>query len=373
MPPPLRPDRFIPTYVGHTEKFVVLIVQTSVHPHIRGAYSARVQEMMQTPGSSPHTWGIRGFFGGGSTDRRFIPTYVGHTQSDCAGGQKSPVHPHIRGAYAANVEDGGTCNGSSPHTWGIRTEDNFVDEIARFIPTYVGHTPAQRLPRQRPRGSSPHTWGIQRRIAESLAVARFIPTYVGHTLGFFHFYLLHSGSSPHTWGIRPAQMGGQCARGFIPTYVGHTDCRAIKGNHSSVHPHIRGAYITNSLIMMDDSGSSPHTWGIHSAVIQGGQRNTVHPHIRGAYVIGPATNRPEHGSSPHTWGILRIAAPIRTPTRFIPTYVGHTWRRNRLRNGTRFIPTYVGHTLSPCWANRKPCGSSPHTWGIRKGIGFRGD
>ena len=77
--------------------------------------------------------------------------------------------------------------------------------------------------------------------------------------------------------------------------------------------------------------------------------DAVHPHIRGAYLLRFHIMAPRFGSSPHTWGI-----PLEWSQRcFIQ----------------RFIPTYVGHTCPVPWAHISTFGSSPHTWGIRlKGL-----
>ena len=154
-----------------------------VHPHLRGAYAALPRQQLIFPGSSPHTWGIRGRFQSRRLEQRFIPTYVGHT--------------------AANVFASACTSGSSPHTWGIleRVVNHFRD--LRFIPTYVGHTDGRLSIQLIPAGSSPPTWGIRceecrenarRAVHPHLRGAygwaaqypvdtgRFIPTYVGHTL-----------------------------------------------------------------------------------------------------------------------------------------------------------------------------------------------
>ena len=120
--------RFIPTYVGHTSGF---------------PFFGRPPR-----GSSPHTWGIPTVAPVNVETIRFIPTYVGHTASDSSLAPIEAVHPHIRGAYQVipRANPGGT--GSSPHTWGIR---GFAASRARFIPTYVGHTvPEQRSARSPP-------------------------------------------------------------------------------------------------------------------------------------------------------------------------------------------------------------------------------
>ena len=112
--------RFIPTYVGHTTVIVQSINCPSVHPHIRGAYSTGKIFSASAHGSSPHTWGIR----------TWQNWELGIT----------PVHPHIRGAYIGQGRCGRSSGGSSPHTWGIRDIAEQVLAEARFIPTYVGYT-----------------------------------------------------------------------------------------------------------------------------------------------------------------------------------------------------------------------------------------
>ena len=71
---------------------------------------------------------------------RFIPTYVGHTTDPHRWQRGRPVHPHLRGAYSASIQDIQTGNGSSPPTWGILIPTDFELCKFRFIPTYVGHT-----------------------------------------------------------------------------------------------------------------------------------------------------------------------------------------------------------------------------------------
>ena len=177
-----RPRRFIPTYVGHTAPSSSISLVSTVHPHIRGAYMGRPAKIYVKNGSSPHTWGIRVLCVVGVQRLRFIPTYVGHTIRWYQLCRANPVHPHIRGAYKYFCFRPRRPPGSSPHTWGIRHLERAQRQGKRFIPTYVGHTPARcggghRPPvhphirgayhkvQIRPKnddGSSPHTWGIRR-------------------------------------------------------------------------------------------------------------------------------------------------------------------------------------------------------------------
>ena len=176
-----RHDRFIPTYVGHTLTQKIFGTQKSVHPHIRGAYHGAFRRVARCLGSSPHTWGIHQQAVSVRLANRFIPTYVGHTARLKAGGNFLTVHPHIRGAYILERRLQGIYRGSSPHTWGIR------------LYRYLGMVPPPVHPHIRgayernshvsspPYGSSPHTWGIPEHCHVVQSQARFIPTYVGHT------------------------------------------------------------------------------------------------------------------------------------------------------------------------------------------------
>ena len=194
--------RFIPTYVGHTPPTGVLCTILPVHPHIRGAYEISEETEYSKSGSSPHTWGILQLTASVFGVSRFIPTYVGHTSdlelfhSDFpvhphirgayvhlgpVNTLLHPVHPHIRGAYSGADFLGQTNGGSSPHTWGIQICAGTARMMARFIPTYVGHTSMGTLAALR--GSvHPHIRGAY--------------------VCIFTTFVVLLGSSPHTWGIR---------------------------------------------------------------------------------------------------------------------------------------------------------------------------
>ena len=176
----------------------------------------------------------------------------------------------------------------------------------------------------------------------------------------------NSGSSPHTWGIRRVRLS--------------------LGRWTTVHPHIRGAYEIPVEIRVNVTGSSPHTWGIH--VIPNGHTvkerfiptyvghtappiapptsEPVHPHIRGAYRAFCPARRCDRGSSPHTWGILLFVGNRTVQDRFIPTYVGHTWTAASRCRLWPVHPHIRGAYVRRSPAAYRPCGSSPHTWGIRQ-------
>src|SRR4051794_38766448 len=69
------------------------------------------------------------------------------------------------------------------------------------------------------------------------------------------------GSSPHAWGTRAYRRHQQRQRRFIPTCVGNTGKAGTRTAPMSVHPHMRGEHLTQSVHYLMPSGSSPHAWG----------------------------------------------------------------------------------------------------------------
>ena len=178
---------------------------------------------------------------GGDLSKWFIPTYVGHTWADLLKFMSRTVHPHIRGAYCNPLSANGLRCGSSPPTWGIQGQLMYFVRRFRFIPTYVGHT---RCAKRRWPGGPVH------------------PHIRGAYVDMMHQISRHGGSSPHTWGIPAPPPGIYATPRFIPTYVGHTAHSFQSSSGTSVHPHIRGAYVQLTFYSDFLAGSSPHTWGI---------------------------------------------------------------------------------------------------------------
>ena len=136
----LRQDRSIPTYVGFTNSAGASCTQGSVHPHIRGVYYGGLDLSTTTDGPSPHTWGLRLVEDRPEDLHRSIPTYVGFTTSPSSTRPGRTVHPHIRGVYTAAAVASYVLAGPSPHTWGLRKGAPVGRIAERSIPTYVGFT-----------------------------------------------------------------------------------------------------------------------------------------------------------------------------------------------------------------------------------------
>ena len=156
-------------------------------------------------------------------------------------------------------------------------------------------------------GSPLHAWGIQRTYGLSVRMG-FTPTCVGNTETRSVPEDRNYGSPPHAWGIRPDEDKPH--------------------RNTSVHPHMRGEYITIGSNGSPHLGSPPHAWGIRISCLT----------AAGIFC----------GSPPHAWGITLSPARRRGARRFAPTCVGNTRLDSTpsVRQG-RFTPTCVGNTRYP--------------------------
>ena len=151
------------------------------------------------------------------------------------------VHPHVRGAYASSAGTPASSNGSSPRAWGLLNISLFHPPNNRFIPTCVGLT-QQHLRIRHPSAVHPHVRG-----------AYFDEHKAGRPV---------DGSSPRAWGL-PIQADERVHdHRFIPTCVGLTRSGPYRPSRWSVHPHVRGAYVSVPDPLSPGNGSSPRAWGL---------------------------------------------------------------------------------------------------------------
>ena len=74
--------------------------------------------------------------------------------------------------------------------------------------------------------------------------------------------ILDSGSSPHTRGLRAAELPDLPACRIIPAHAGFTDDRPHQRRYRQDHPRTRGVYLCSQKALMFRHGSSPHTRGL---------------------------------------------------------------------------------------------------------------
>ena len=130
------------------------------------------------------------------------------------------------------------------------------------------------------------------------------------------------GSSPRSWGTLLQDGIQSFTVRFIPTLVGNTSGRSFCRPSIWVHPHARGEHLNEKNIINNNCGSSPRSWGTHSAISSADVKprfiptlvgNTVkqnkhyiscsvHPHARGEHETAPFWYAGSCGSSPRSWG-----------------------------------------------------------------------
>ena len=132
-----------------------------------------------------------------------------------------PVHPHVRGVYAASTVGAAPMGGTSPRAWGLWITKQTSWQTGTVHPHVRGvYTAANDAVAIR-NGSSPRAWGLYRIMCFRASADRFIPTCVGFML-------------------RPWQPGAPL----------------------SVHPHVRGVYDGSNHGLHTHDGSSPRAWGL---------------------------------------------------------------------------------------------------------------
>jgi len=133
-------ERFTPTCVGNTSRFMLAPCPQAVHPHVCGEYPASLVEswavtvhphvcgeygnhsagIILSAGSPPRVWGILEFLPTLVSPGRFTPTCVGNTLLVARVWWKRPVHPHVCGEYSITIPRLQKLHGSPPRVWGIR-------------------------------------------------------------------------------------------------------------------------------------------------------------------------------------------------------------------------------------------------------------
>ena len=89
--------RFIPAYAGNSSLIHSSLMETTVHPRLRGELASCKCVCSHEHGSSPLTRGTQRRSSRGPYRRWFIPAYAGNSWIQCAAQRCSTVHPRLRG------------------------------------------------------------------------------------------------------------------------------------------------------------------------------------------------------------------------------------------------------------------------------------
>ena len=93
---------------------------TAVHPHACGEHRGTFATNDPKGGSSPRLWGTHWHRPHNVDNERFIPTPVGNTNTFNVVMGGDSVHPHACGEHDDEIADIEMENGSSPRLWGTR-------------------------------------------------------------------------------------------------------------------------------------------------------------------------------------------------------------------------------------------------------------
>ena len=110
------------------------------HPRIRGEHLAAWDVTVPQTGSSPHTRGALQGLLPRVIRVGIIPAYAGSTLLELQRRIRLRDHPRIRGEHGESTGKPCYILGSSPHTRGAQTSDNFKTADSGIIPAYAGST-----------------------------------------------------------------------------------------------------------------------------------------------------------------------------------------------------------------------------------------
>jgi len=273
-------------------------------------------------GSPPRAWGKAGSSRGVHLCLRFTPTCVGKRSSPGQGVVQSPVHPHVRGEKNRATSSGCSPGGSPPRAWGKDRVGLRARGSDRFTPTCVGKSPRTTTVRRVACWFTPTCVGKResgRRACRSPGVhphvrgEKFYPS-VRH--------VSYLGSPPRAWGKDSARAADTLEPGFTPTCVEKSGDGTTEEIENLVHPHVRGEKAARALVRDVDHGSPPRAWGkvsIHRQIRStrrftptcvGKRRcccsnmrsSSVHPHVRGEKEFVAINDSKPLGSPPRAWG-----------------------------------------------------------------------
>ena len=156
------------------------------------------------------------------------------------------------------------------------------------------------------------------------------------------------GSSPHTRGLPGTRTTHQSCMRIIPAHAGFTTSGPAGALSAADHPRTRGVYIPWEIHGVSCNGSSPHTRGLpgtrtthqscmriipaHAGFTTSGPAGALsaadHPRTRGVYLTPSRTVSFRAGSSPHTRGLRTGVGASAVRGRIIPAHAGFTHARS---------------------------------------------
>ena len=173
--------RFIPAYAGNSSLIHSSLMETTVHPRLRGELSGAVVEALIVGGSSPLTRGTPGSNVRPKDVLRFIPAYAGNSQDTHLVRDLPSVHPRLRGELTIRISMVICTSGSSPLTRGTLNDSPYKALTRTVHPRLRGELFIVGVNVKSRVGSSPLTRGTPKRGAPVSGSGRFIPAYAGNS------------------------------------------------------------------------------------------------------------------------------------------------------------------------------------------------
>ena len=274
----------IPARAGFTRRTVTRVTHTWDHPRSRGVYTATLDDLTWTPGSSPLARGLRSpllpVIGGPG----IIPARAGFTSRTTPASTPSSDHPRSRGVYRNRAWTSSRRSGSSPLARGLPSPGPLPEGRSMDHPRSRGVYNWDPAPVVCENGSSPLARGLHDLKAEEPIWAGIIPARAGFTHDPRHHHCYDSdhprsrgvygrglspgvivvGSSPLARGLPSApDVQGERVR-IIPARAGFTSKDANQMRGSGDHPRSRGVYSISHPLSPAGQGSSPLARGLPS-------------------------------------------------------------------------------------------------------------
>ena len=130
----------IPACAGSTHPWRRLLRRWRDHPRMRGEHVGRMNDLMQTQGSSPHARGARDAFSRHCPIVGIIPACAGSTDAPRCAPIGSQDHPRMRGEHVLSGANDSVPSGSSPHARGALSPSPGAGQATRIIPACAGST-----------------------------------------------------------------------------------------------------------------------------------------------------------------------------------------------------------------------------------------
>jgi len=212
-------------------------------------------------GSPPRAWGKAGSSRGVHLCLRFTPTCVGKRSSPGQGVVQSPVHPHVRGEKNRATSSGCSPGGSPPRAWGKDRVGLRARGSDRFTPTCVGKSRRGKRSWGTP-PVHPHVRGEKSAHHHGPPRGMLVHPHVRGEKGVWSPSMSESrGSPPRAWGkVLPLRAPRKLFR-FTPTCVGKRFRPRGGYARARVHPHVRGEKRRWDHRRNRESGSPPRAWG----------------------------------------------------------------------------------------------------------------